>query len=104
MACAKVCPHATAPYLNHGQPQNQYLSFSVIVEYLWSLCQDPFNLCEVFARLCENLLQANLNKCKFGKPHVKYLGHVIESVEPHSDIDKVAHIRNWAPPVNIKGL
>ena len=42
MARSKTCPHAIAPYWNHGQSQKQILSFSTVVEYLCSLCQDPF--------------------------------------------------------------
>ena len=38
-------------------------------------------LCQVFDRLREHKLQAKLKKCKFGKPYVKYLGHVVGSGE-----------------------
>ena len=43
------------------------------------------HLSQVFDRLCENKLQAKLKKCKFGKPYVKYLGHVIGSGELRMD-------------------
>ena len=33
----------------------------------------------VFQRLREHKLQAKLKKCEFGKPRVKYLGHVVGS-------------------------
>ena len=61
-------------------------------------------ICNVFTRLYENELQAMLKKCKFGKPHVKYLCHVVGLGELYFDIDKVATVRDWAPPVNIKGV
>ena len=59
---------------------------------------------QVFARLRENKLQAKLKKCGFGKPHVKYLGHVVGSGELHVDMDKVAAVREWSAPVDIKGF
>ena len=62
------------------------------------------HLRKVFARLRENKLQAKLKKCEFGKPHVKYLGHVVGSGELRVDMDKVAAVRDWAPPVDIKGV
>ena len=62
------------------------------------------HLREVFARLHENKLQTKLKKCKFGKPHVKYLGHALGSGELRVDVDKVAALRDWAPPVNIKSV
>ena len=43
-------------------------------------------------------------KCEFEKPHVKYLGHVIGSGKLYVDMDKVAAIRDWSAPVNIKGV
>ena len=57
------------------------------------------HLRKVFARLRENKLQAKLKKCEFGKPHVKYLGHVVGSGELRVDMDKVAAVRDWAPDV-----
>ena len=42
----------------------------------------------VFQKLREHKLQAKLKKCEFGKPHVKYLGHVVGSVKVHVDQDK----------------
>ena len=39
------------------------------------------HLRQVFDRLRKHKLQAKLKKCKFGKPYVKYLGHVVGSGE-----------------------
>ena len=36
---------------------------------------------QVFDRLRKHKLQAKLKKCEFGKPYVKYLGHVVGSGE-----------------------
>ena len=42
----------------------------------------------VFQRLRQHKLQAQLKKCEFGKPCVKYLGHIVGSGEVHVDKDK----------------
>ena len=55
-------------------------------------------------RLCEHKLQAKLKKCKFVKPYVKYLGHVVGFGELHVDLDKVAAVLEWEPPQDIKGV
>ena len=39
----------------------------------------------VFQKLREDKLQANLKKCKFGKPRVKYLGHIVGLGEVYVD-------------------
>ena len=36
--------------------------------------------------------KAKLKKCEFGKPYVKYLGHVVGSGELCVDSDKVAAV------------
>ena len=43
------------------------------------------HLRQVLDRLCEHKLQAKLKKCKFGKPYVKYFGHVVGSGEHRVD-------------------
>ena len=58
----------------------------------------------VFQKLREHKLQAKLKKCEFGKPRVKYLGHIVGSGEVHVDKDKVAAVANWEPPKDIKGV
>ena len=45
-----------------------------------------------------------MKKCKFGKPHVKFLEHVVGSGELLVDSDKVAAVLDWEPPVDIKGI
>ena len=49
-------------------------------------------------------MQAKLKKCEFGKPYVKYLGHVVGSGELRVDSDKVAAVLEWEPPKDIKGI
>ena len=58
----------------------------------------------VFQRLREHKLQVKLKKCEFGKPRVKYLGHIMGSGEVHVDKDKVAAVSNWEPPKDIKRI
>ena len=62
------------------------------------------HLRRVFDRLREHKLQAKLKKCEFGKPYVKYLGHVVGSGELRVDSDKVAAVLDWEPPKDIKGV
>ena len=49
-------------------------------------------------------MQAKLKKCEFGKPRVKYLGHVVGSEEVYMDKDKVAAVTNWESSRDIKGV
>ena len=58
----------------------------------------------VFQRLRVHKLQAKLKKCEFGKPCVKYLGHIMGSGEVNADKDKVAAVANWELPKGIKGI
>ena len=58
----------------------------------------------LFQNLRQHKLQAKLKKCEFGKPRVKYLGHVVGSGEVHVDKDKVAAVANWEAPKDIKGI
>ena len=62
------------------------------------------HLRQVFDRLCKHKLHAKLNNCEFGKPYVKYLGHVVGLGELHVDSDRVAAVLDWEPPKDIKGV
>ena len=46
----------------------------------------------LFQQLRQHKLQAKLKNCEFGKPRVKYLGHVVGSGEVRVDKDKVAAV------------
>ena len=59
---------------------------------------------KVFDHLRLRKLQAKLKKCEFGKPYVKYLGHVVGSGELQVDSDKVPAVVDWEPLVDIKGI
>ena len=58
----------------------------------------------VFQRLRERRLQVKVKKYEFGKPYLKYLGHVVGSGEVHVDKDKVSAVVNWEAPKDIKGI
>ena len=56
----------------------------------------------VLQHLREHRLQAKLRKCEFGKPKVKYLGHVVGSGELSMDPDMVLAVLEWEPPTDVK--
>ena len=58
----------------------------------------------VFQRLRKHKLQAKLKKCEFGKPRVKYLGHILGSGEINVYTYKVDAVANWEPPRDINGV
>jgi hypothetical protein len=59
---------------------------------------------KVFIRLGENNLKIKLQKCHFGMPIVKFLGHVVGQHGISVDPDKISAIKNWALPTNISEL
>ena len=63
-----------------------------------------YHLRLAFQVLREHKLQAKLNKCEFGKPRVKYFGHVVGSGEVHVDQDKVAAVANWEITIDLRGV
>ena len=60
------------------------------------------HLQRVFERLRREKFQAKRQKCEFGKSRVKYLGHVVENGTVYADPDKVAAVRTWPKPQNVK--
>ena len=56
----------------------------------------------VLQHLCEHCLQARLCKCGFGKPKVKYLGHVVGSGELSMNPDKFLAVLQWESHTNVK--
>ena len=45
---------------------------------------------------------AKRQKCELGRSCVKYLGHVVENGIVYADADKVAAVRTWPKPTNVK--
>ena len=45
---------------------------------------------------------AKRQKCEFARSRVKYLGYVVENGIVYADPDKVAAVRTWPKPTNVK--
>ena len=58
----------------------------------------------IFQILRRHKLQAKLKRCEFGKPRIKYLGHIVGSGDVHVDKDKVVAVANWEAPKDTKGI
>ncbi|KAL5599077.1 uncharacterized protein BROUX77_006110 [Berkeleyomyces rouxiae] len=59
----------------------------------------------VLERLGDAGLRLDLNKCEFAVTETKYLGFIIQAGEGIKvDPAKVAAIREWQPPTNVKGV
>ena len=54
--------------------------------------------------LRENQLSAKLSKCEFNRPQLHFLGHVVGRDGISVDPDKIAVIRDWPVPTNLKQL
>jgi hypothetical protein len=59
---------------------------------------------KVLERLREAGLQADLKKCEFHVTHTKFLGFIIGTDGVEVDPDKIAVVRDWEPPRNLKAL
>lgn len=44
------------------------------------------------------------DKCVFAKKRIKFIGHIIEEVRLHMDMEKVRVILEWKTPTNVKEL
>jgi hypothetical protein len=62
------------------------------------------NLNEVLHLLATNSLVANKKKCNFGQRSVEYLGNIISEHGVYVDPNKVASVKNWPVPKNVKGV
>ena len=56
----------------------------------------------VLDKLVEHDLYLEPDKCSFEKPEMNYLGVCITPGEIHMEEDKVAKVRNWKEPTNVK--
>ena len=62
------------------------------------------HLAWVFGKLREHQLFVKKKKCEFGKPYVRYLGHVVGSGLLQADKEKVAAVKDLAAPRDIKEI
>lgn len=75
-----------------------------IVIYSRSI-EEHFDLLkEVFRRLSKAGLKLNAKKCHFFHDHIKVLGHVVSADGISCDESKLAAVRDWPIPGNIKEL
>ena len=51
-----------------------------------------------------NKLYIKKSKCAFAQPQVEYLGHIISGAGVSTDPQKVAAMKAWSRPTNVKGL
>ena len=61
-------------------------------------------LMRVFNQLKEFGLKLSPGKCKFFQTSVKYLGHIVSEKGIETDPDKVAALKTWPKPNNLKEL
>jgi hypothetical protein len=59
---------------------------------------------EVLKHLCDNDLYLRPEKCNFEKTEVKYLGMVISEGQVRMDPAKVAAVKTWAQPKNLRDV
>lgn len=67
-----------------------------------SLGDHEQDLIYVLQKLRENHLFLEIAKCDLFSQNMDCLGHVIDNKGLHTDADKMAHIRNWRTPRNLK--
>ncbi|XP_049332090.1 uncharacterized protein LOC111196705 [Astyanax mexicanus] len=61
-------------------------------------------LFKVLQRLKEYGLKLSPEKCKFFQKSVRYLGHIVSSDGVKTDPEKIAVLKNWPSPKNLKEL
>lgn len=61
-------------------------------------------LLRVLSRLEEYGLKLSPEKCKFFQTSVKYLGHIVSEKGVETDPEKVAALKSWPVPTNLKTL
>ena len=58
----------------------------------------------VFKQLEKHGLKLKASKCEFFKKEVQYLGHIVSDKGIQTDPDKIAALKDWPAPTNIKEL
>lgn len=62
------------------------------------------HLRQVLSLLAKHRLYAKLSKCDFGRPSLKFLGHIVSANGVAVDPDKVRVLREWPLPRNLHQL
>lgn len=73
-----------------------------IIVFSKTLSENVQRLDKVFSILRQHGLNLKMKKCRFFKPSVKYLGHVVSENGISTDEDKIKCIVNWKIPENVK--
>ncbi|MCG7874805.1 MAG: RNase H-like domain-containing protein, partial [Candidatus Thiodiazotropha endolucinida] len=56
----------------------------------------------VFSRLSQHNLKLKGSKCELFRDRVKYLGHIVSASGVETDPDKIAPLKDWPVPSNVK--
>lgn len=69
-----------------------------------SLEEHEERLFKVLTRLKENGLKLSPEKCRFFQQSVRYLGHIVSQQGVETDPEKIAALKTWPRPQNLKEL
>ena len=75
-----------------------------IVVYSTTMAEHEEHLRLVFEKLRQNQLYVKREKCAFGQPTIKFLGHIVEQGCIRMDPDKVKAIQDWKTPASLTEL
>lgn len=75
-----------------------------IIVFGKTLEEHEHRLLKVLDRLEEVGLKVSIDKCQFCQPRVKYVGHIVSESGVATDPDKVAVVKNWPEPTDLKSL
>lgn len=73
-----------------------------ILIYSETLEEHLQHLEKVFTILQENQLYVKLSKCSFAQQELEYLDHVISGAGVQTDPAKIAAVKDWPVPTNVK--
>lgn len=75
-----------------------------LIVFSETLEQHETRLLHVLNRLKEYGLKLSIEKCKFFQTSVRYLGHIVSQHGVETDPEKVAALKTWPSPKNLKEL
>ena len=93
-----------ASHLAYQTPQQCLLYLDDIIVYSADFDQHLERLENVFRRLSDHGLKLKPSKCTLFHSEVKYLGHVIGKDGIKTDPEKIATVKDWPVPQNVKDL
>jgi hypothetical protein len=105
--------------LTNGPATYQRYMNDVLFDYLDDFCtaylddiliysdnklEHEYHVRKVLERLRNAGLQIDLKKCEFHVTRTKYLGFIISTDGIEVDPEKISVVKNWKPPIIIKGV